>query len=459
MTVRPTFRSWSGVRGSAAAAVSRWRGEQQMRFRVVVLGVVLLAVLAATMGVRALGRPSHPTSAASGAGVAGAVAPDPVPVTVAAAVSGDVVTRVLATGTVTSIRDAKLGSRISGRVAAVLVDEGVHVPAGAPLLRLDINDLLAQQAQAEAAVAAARAQLQKVVTGARPEERQQSVDAVSQAQAALRLSQANVQRMRTLHAQGAVSTQDLDTAETQYAQARAVYDSAVQNASLVRIGPRQEDILAARAQLAQAEAGLAAIQVQIHDSTIYAPFAGTVTQRHVEPGEIVSSVSASSSNPLLVLSQVDDVYVEFIVPAQHRYELRPDEVAVMAVDGLPGQTFQGRVAEIRPAADAPSRTFGVRVLVPNPQGILRAGMFARGGITVGMRHNILQIPEQAVMTATSGPMVFIVRDGHALRRPVTLGVHDNGLVEVTSGLAASDQMVVRGQDALTDNQAVTARGR
>lgn len=425
----------------------------------------MLVFVGGLFAVRAMSRPAQPPSGP----VAQSQSQDPASVTVAPAQRADIVSRVLASGSVTSIRDAKLGSKISGRVAAVLVEDGAHVTAGTPLLRIDTSDLLAQQAQAEANVAAARAQLQKVLTGARPQERQQSTEAVNQAratltsaQASLQLAQANLERMRSLQAQGAVSQQDLDSTETQarvaqaqVAQAQAAYDSAVQNAALVSIGSRDEDILQARAQLAQAQAGLALVQVHIRDSTIDAPFAGTITQRGVEPGETVSSVTASSTGPLFVLSQVDDVYVELVVPAQHRSELQRGQEATMAVDGLPGQTFQGRIEEIRPAANAANRTFGVKVRVPNPKGILRPGMFARGAIEVSVRHGVLQIPEQAVMTATSGSFVFVVRDGRAIHQAVTLGTHHDGLVEVVSGLADGDKVVIQGQDALTDNQPVS----
>jgi HlyD family secretion protein len=422
-----------------------------------------LALVGGVMAVRGRNR-TTPAPAQTAAVVRQA----PASVVVAGARRADVVSRVLASGSVTSIRDAKIGSKISGRVAAVLVEEGARVGAGAPLLRLDTSDLLAQQAQAQASVAAARAQLQKVLAGARPQERQQSSDAVNQARAALnsaqaswQLAHANLQREQSLQAQGAVSKQDVDTAQTQeqvtaaqVAQVRASYDSAVQNAALVTIGSRDEDIQAARAQVAQAEAGLAVVQVQLRDSTISAPFAGTITHRSVEPGETVSS---SSSNAVFMLSEVADVYVELVVPAQHRSELQLNQEATMTVDGLPGQTFQGRIEEIRPAADAASRTFGVRVLVPNPKGILRPGMFARGAIVVGVRRGVLQIPEEAVMTATSGSIVFVVRNGLAVRQPVSLGTHTGGMVEITSGLADGDKVVVQGQDALTDNQPVSLR--
>lgn len=432
------------------------------RVRLLVAAAAIAGIAAGVMVIRAAGRPPAPANPPA------AASPAPAAVEVAAARRADVVTRVLASGSVVSIRDAKIGSKLSGRVAAVLVEEGAHVGAGAPLLRLDTRDLEAQRAQAQANVAAAQAQLAKVLAGPRPQERQQSTDAVAQARAALasaratlRLAQANLERERSLEAQGAVSRQDLDSAETQaqvaasqVAQAQAAYDSAVQNASLVHTGSREEDIQAARAQLAQAEAGLAVVEAQVRDSTIDAPFAGTITRRNVEPGEIVSPATASSSSPLFVLSQVDDVYVLLAVAAQHRAELGLGQEAAVTVDGLPGQTFRGRVEEITPAADAASRTFGVKVRVPNPQGILRPGMFARGAIIVGVRHGVLQIPDQAVVTATSGPLVFVARGGRAVRRAVTLGARLGGLVEITSGLAAGDAVVVRGQDALTDGQPV-----
>lgn len=435
-----------------------------MRFRVAVIGVILLALVGGGMAVRARSRSAPPQADAPVQ-----LAQSPVSVTVAAARRADIVARVLAPGSVTAIRDAKIGSKLSGRVAAVLVEEGQRVSAGTALLRLDSSDLVAQEAQAQASAAAARARLASVVTWPRPEERQQSADQMHQAQAALRsaqaqldLAQANVQRMRSLQTQGAVSKQDLDAAETQarvaqaqVAQAQAAYDSARQNQKISQVGSRPEDIQQARAQLAQAEAALAMVRVQLRDSTIYAPFAGTITQRSVEPGEVVSSQSGS---PLFVLSQIDDVYVELAVPEEHRAKIRPAEEALMQIDGLPGQTFRGRVEDIRPAANVASRSFGVKVRVPNPDGVLRPGMFARGAIVVGVRSQVLQVPERAVVTATSGPLVFVVKDGRAARQAVTLGEHSgDGSVEIASGLAAGDRVVVEGQEGLSDNQPVTPR--
>jgi HlyD family secretion protein len=436
-----------------------------MRVRVAVIGLVVVALVGGGMAVRARGRTTPPPASAPAQ-----VVQSPVTVTVAAARRADIVARVLAPGSVTSIRDAKIGSKISGRVAVVLVEEGQRVSAGAPLLRLDTGDLIAQEAQAQASAAAARARLQEVVAGPRPEERRQSVNAVGQAQAGLRsaqaqldLAEANVQRMRSLHTQGAVSKQDLDSAETQVrvaqaqvVQAKAALDSAQQNWRMVDVvGSRPEDIQQARAQLAQAEAGLAMIRVQLRDSTISAPFTGTITQRNVEPGEVVSP---QSSTALFTLSQIADVYVELAVPEEHRSKIRPGQEAQMQIDALPGRTFRGRIEDIRPAAVVASRSFGVKVRVPNPDGALRPGMFARGAIIVGVRPQVLEVPERAVVAATSGSLVFVVKDGRAVRQPVALGERSgDGFVEITSGLSAGDQVVVEGQEGLSDNQPVTPR--
>ncbi len=418
-----------------------------MRVRVIVVGLVILGLLGGTMAIRAVAvRATNPAHVKAGPA---ATTQAPAAVAVTAAARGDFVTRVIASGTVTSIREAKIGSKASGRVAAVFVEEGRRVAAGQPLMRLDTSELEANEAQARADVAAARARLAVLLAGARPEERRQTADSEAQAQWALRLAQQKVERMRALHRQGAVATQDLDTAEAEFARAQMGYDWARQASRLVEAGARSEDIQAARAQLAQAEALRAAAQVRVQDSTVVAPFAGTITKRNVEPGETVTAQSSESFR----LAQIDDVFVELSVPERSRSAVRAGQQALVQVDGL-AAPVEGRVEEIRPAATGSSRMFGVKVRVSNRQGILRPGMFAKGAIVVEVRSGVVQIPERAVVLTSNGPVVFVIQGGAAVRREVTLGQHDLGRVEVTSGIADGERVVVEGQEGLTDHQAV-----
>jgi len=365
-----------------------------MRIRVLIIGVIIIALASGILAVRARG--GGPTPAAQPA------QPGPVPVTVVAAQHADFVTSVAATGTVASLREARVASTLPGVVAEVFVTEGQRVPRGAALMRLRTDQLVATETQARAGAA--------------------------QAKAALDLAKTSVQRIRELFQIGAVSRQEFDIAEAQFA--------------------------AARAQLDLAEATLASAQIQLRDATVTAPFAGTITQRSVEPGEGVSPAV-----PSFVLAQLDAVYVELAVPERLRSNLQVGQTVAVTVDASPGSQFAGKIEKIQPAAIVSSRSFTVKVRVPNAQRVLRPGAFARGTITVAVRSGVVQIPETAVLVTAGNPVLFVVQNDRAVRREVALGERQGGFVEITSGLAAGEIVVVDGQLGLADNQLVAPRAR
>ena len=483
-----------------------------MRARVLLVAVVILALAGGIMTIRANSRSAESKRQAAPAPQAAAS------VVVAAARRGDLVHTVSATGTVASLREAKIASKLPGRVAQVFVREGQRVVAGAALMRLDSGDLEAQAAQArasvdmararlaqmtagarpeerrqaaqaaaqaEAGVQAARARLQALERGARPQEREQVANSVAQAKAALDLAQADVQRIRSLYQMGAVSKQQLDSAETQLRVAQATYDTARQQQALVNEGPRVEEVQAARAQLAQAEAAadiarqtlrlvekgpraeeiaaaraqvdqaqavLTAARLRVQDATVTAPFGGIILRRMVEPGESVSPAA-----PSFVLAEVQDVFVELVVPERQRADVRPGQTVLVVVDALPQSRLTGKVEEVQPAASVASRTFTVKVRVANPERVLRPGMFARGVITTNVRANVLQIQDRAILLAGAKRIVFTVKDGQAVRREVSIGEQQGGVAEITQGLEAGDQVIVEGHEGLTDNQPVAPR--
>jgi len=481
-----------------------------MRKRVGMVAAIVAALAIGVVAMNARGGPEAPPPVEAKR--------EPVAVVMAAARQADVAVTVTATGTVTALREAKIAAKNPGRVAVVLVKEGQRVAAGAPLMRLDTAELAAQQAQARADLMGAQARLAQLQAGARPEERRQAANAYTQAQAAVRmaqarlaamergarpqereqagdavarakaaldLAQADANRMRSLHEMGAISRQALESAETQLRLAQTAYNSAVQQQSLVHEGPRIEDLQAARAQVMQAQAAadsaqqamrlveqgprteeisfasaqvarsqafLAAARVRLVDASVIAPFGGTVLQRDVEPGESVSPAA-----PSFVIAELNEMFVELAVPERYRAGLAPGQSATIRVDALPDRTFAGTVDEIGPSAALASRTFLVKVRVRNPDGTLRPGTFARGTIITAKRASVLQIPEAAVLLTAGKPIVFVVKDGKALRREVTLGERHNGLVEITAGIAAGEQIVVQGHEGLTDNQPVAPR--
>lgn len=416
-----------------------------MRTRVAVIGLIGLLVLGVVAVLQA-------TGGSPGLHESPATQPAPAAVTVSAARRADLATAVQATGTVRALREARIAARMPGWVTAVLAEEGDQVAAGAPLLRLDGSEVLAAEAQARASTAAARAQRDLLVAGALPEERRQAANAVAQAGAALDQAKAETERMRALHAMGAVARQQLDAAETQLRVARSAYDSVRQQQRLVEEGPRVEQVRAAEAQAAGAEASLVVARVRVRELVLTAPFAGTVLRRMVEPGE-----SVSPAVPSFLLAQIDVVDVELAVSERHRASLRVGQSAAITVDALPGRTFEGRIAEISPGASELSRSFVVKVRVANGGRSLQPGMFARGAIVTARRTGVLQVPEQAVLTTPGGSILFVVNGGRAVRRAVTLGERQDGLVEIRTGVAAGEPVIVEGQEGLTDNQAVAPR--
>jgi membrane fusion protein (multidrug efflux system) len=364
-----------------------------MRTRIFAISLAVVVVAGSIVALRARAGSAPPAPpAAAPAPVA------PISVTVTPAQRGNWATSIIATGTVASLREAKVASTLSGIVGEVFVSEGQRVKQGEPLMRLRTDQLAAVAAQAAASVA--------------------------QAKAGRDLAEANLQRTRSLFQPGAVSVGELDTAEAQFRQTQA--------------------------QLQLAEASSALAQIQLRDATVTAPFGGTITQRKVEPGEAVSPMSL-----VFVLAQLDDVNAELVVPERDREGLRVGQSAIITVDALPGMSLAGKIAEIQPAATISSRSFTVKVRVANAQRVLRPGMFTRGTITVAVRPNVLQIPASAVLTTAGKPIVFIVQEGKAIRREVTLGDRQNGMVEITSGLNANDQVITSDAAGLTENQPVT----
>jgi RND family efflux transporter MFP subunit len=428
---------------------------------------------------------------------------------------------VAAGGSVAAASEVTVISKATGRVAAVLVKEGDSVRAGQALVRLETGELAAQVQQAEAGLAAARARLRMLEEGARPEERAQIEDqvrqveanlamarsrlqmlehgarpqeraqaeaAVAQAKANLDTAKANRDRTQVLYETGAVSKAQVDAAQLQYDVARAQYEAAVQQRSVVQVGPRSEEIEMARSQVraaqaqrdaalqqramvrqgaraqeiqvaraavAQAEATAVFARLQLANATVTAPFAGTITRRFVEPGQLV--IAMPGQGFVATVAQIDTVDVGLDVSETDVARVRPAQPVAIRVDAYPDRAFAGTVREVGQAADPRTRVFRIKVAVPNPRHLLKPGMFARGEITTGVRARALVIPREAVGAVGGETTVFVVEAGKARVRQVRLGMTRGAMVQVISGLAEAEPVVVAGQGGLVDGAAVTVR--
>ncbi len=285
-----------------------------------------------------------------------------------------------ASGTVEAT-GARLGFQVPGRLIEVTPREGDEVAAGTVVARLDAASAGARRDQASAQVEAARAQLADLLAGARDEEIAEGRAAVDAARDRLADARRDVERTRMLHEGGASPREALDKAELGESLAASQLTQAEERLHLLEAGPRPERVAAQRAAVSQAEAALAAAETALGDLELAAPFAGVVTVRHREPGEVVAA-----GQPVLTVLDLDDRWVRIYVPEDRIGAVALGAPAAIAVDTYPDRFFAGEVRFIASEAEFTPKTvqtpeervrlvYAVEVRVTgDPARVLKPGM-------------------------------------------------------------------------------------
>jgi membrane fusion protein, multidrug efflux system len=200
------------------------------------------------------------------------------------------------------------------------------------------------------------------------------------------------------------------------------------------------------------EARVAAAQAHLSDTYIRAPFSGGVGMRKVSLGALI--------NPGTVITTLDDastIKVDFAVPESHVGQLRVGQEVLARTNAYPGRKFSGRVVSVDSRVDAATRAVTVRAVVANTDAALKPGMFLTVALSQDHRP-ALAIPEEAVVPEQARQFVYVVDGAVVHKREVTLGRREPGFVEITSGLAAGDHVVVEGTLKLRDGATVREAG-
>jgi HlyD family secretion protein len=294
---------------------------------------------------------------------------------------------ITASGTIEAI-EVNVASKVAGQVLVLAVEEGARVRPGDILAEVDHATADIQLRQAEAGVALARAQLALLLSGARKEDIQQAEAALKQAEANLRLAADDARRMRELSRTASVTVKQRDDAEARLTIAEAQRVAAAEALSKVQRLARPEEIQAAEARLAQAEAARDLLIKSIADCTIVAPAGGIVTHRAVEAGELVIPGAT-----VVTLAELDSVYVMIYLTEREIGRVRLGDAADVEIDAFPGRPFPGKVTYISPEAeftpknvqtkeDRVKLVFGVKVEIENREGLLKPGLPADAAIRV-----------------------------------------------------------------------------
>jgi len=315
-------------------------------------------------------------------------------------------------GTIQPLEETVIYPRADGYCRRWLVDIGDKVKAGQLLAEIDTPEVDKQLAQARAQLAQAKA-------------------AVAQSQANHELSKVNWQRYEKLASDKLVSTSDLDTRKAQ-----ALADEAT--------------VAAAQSNVAAQEANLARLVELVGFGKVTAPFEGTITERNVDRGALVTGAT-----PLFKLVATDPVRVFIQVPQDVATTIRPDLAAPITVREYGDRAFPGKVARSAGALDPALRTMNTEVRVPNPKSELLPGMYAQVALALPSPHQLYEVPATALYNDASGLRVAVVDAGGKIAFvPVTIDRDTGAALQLSGGLTGSEKVVKLADAALTTGMAV-----
>ncbi len=343
---------------------------------------------------------------------------------------------------VATLSRVEIGSTITGRVQAVLVEEGARVRRGDVLLRLESDELAAALTQAVAAERQASARL----AGLRSTGRTSAQAALAQTDATVRAAQAELTRTEQLVAQGFVSASRLDEVRRTLEVAQAQQTSArAQTRANEETG---SDLVQAQAQLAVAQATTEAARARLAQTTLVAPADAQVLLREVEPGQIVQPgkalLSLALAGPTQISAQVDERFLD---------QLQTGQVARVVADAFAGQPLAARVLSIAPSVDAQRGAIEVKLALDAPApAFLREDMTVSVEVETARRDKALVLPLAALRTALpDGSTAVLVSDaGVARSRAVKLGLRTLDAAEVLEGLVEGDEVLIGGDPKVDD---------
>lgn len=344
----------------------------------------------------------------------------PMTVEIAAVKRADMSSEITVVGNLIGAATVEAVAKINGRLDDIFVRMGDRVSKGQKIAKVEDRELVEQikQAQASFEVAAAT---------------------IRQREADLRLAQTNLDRSKNLYDRQLIPKQTYDDTDSRYQAALAQLDLA-------------------KAQYSQAQARLDELKINIANTEILSPVSGFIGKRSLDPGAWVTPNVA-------FMSIVDISLVRLVanVVEKDLRRMRPGLKARVEVDAFPDEMFEGRIARVAPVLDPATRTAQIEVEIPNPDFRLKPGMYAKVNFTVEHREKTLVVPTSALVDVGGNRGVFLPKKGEqgdiANFKKIEVGLIDQNLVEVSSGLAEGENVITTGAAALREGDRIVLPGQ
>jgi len=378
-----------------------------------------------------------------------------------------------ATGYIVAHHTINVNSKVTGRLAWIGVEKGDKVKEGQVLVRLEDQEFRATYDQAKGALENARAYLEELQHGSRPEEIQQAQHNLDEARATLANDKLTLDRTKQLATNGVVSRQQLDDATAKFEADQQRANSLEKAFQLAKIGPRPEELARAQGALTQAQGQLDYAKSQLDATMIRAPVTGTILDRTAEKGELVTSGFASTAaggpqGSVVSLADLNDLQVELDIAQADFARLGPAQNGIVTTDAYPDKQYDGQIAQISPEANRQKATVQVKVQVLNPNKYPDVQLRPEMNATVRFLANDkpkdskgptgVFVPSTAMRDRDGKKVVYLAYNGKAVARDVHVVSEraDGALVE---GLVGGESVITTAPATLKDGDKIKIKGQ
>ncbi|WP_088227244.1 efflux RND transporter periplasmic adaptor subunit [Desulfosporosinus sp. FKB] len=369
-------------------------------------------------------------------------------VNVVQATSGSITTNVEYSSELKPFQDITISPKIAGKVAAVQADVGDEVKQGQVLFTLDSSDLQAQLQQQQANLEGSQVNYDKTQGSAYQQQLLTAEEAQQNAQITYNNAQDTYNKDKTLYNAGALSQQSLENDKKNLDEATVALNSANSNLNLLKEQSGPQSVEAAAAQVKQAQSAVNYAQVQVQNTTITSPIDGTVSSRNIDIGEV-----ASSATQAFTVINTKTVVAEVNVPDTTVINLKKGQTVPVKISALNNKTVNGTINIISPAADK-TNSYVIDVNLDNTNNELKAGMYATVVLPAQQKDNILTVPNGAISIEDGVSYIYAVVNNTVDKIPVQVGISNDKISEIISGLKPGENVITEGQIFLNDGEKV-----
>lgn len=361
-----------------------------------------------------------------------------------------------ATGQTIAVNAVTISSTVEGQVVFCPFREGDQIEKkGQRLIEIDRSLYREEVKTAEAGLLVARAKLDDLKAGNRPEEINQAQELVRDLEESTAFAKNDLDRTAKLVEKGALPGEALEKAKVAHVTAQTKLYAAKEKLEMLKSGPTRTAIAIQEALVKEAETKLTMAQAKLAEGILLAPFQGVITKVMVRPGDF-----ATAKSPLMEMVDPYSIVIRFSVPEVPSSSLKVGMKVLVTLDAYPDKVFEAKINRLYPELDTRMRTRTAEAILEEypdlvPSNGLIPGMFARLRLVIATVEEAIVVPGQAIKITPKGEqMAFIVNEEKAVQRKIKTGLEEGGKTQILEGIKPGERVIVAGHEKLKDGQPV-----